>query len=489
MSTEETTTDLKKKAVRGGAISMAARLSTIMIQICSIVVLSRLLAPDDFGIIAMITAITAFMGLFRDMGLSAASIQKGELSDEHTNALFWLNVAAGGLLTLLTMASAPLIAWFYDRPELQPVTLLLATTFVISSIGAQHSALMQRELRFGPKVAGDVAGALLTLVVSITLALFDQGFWSLAWGTVLGAALTTLMYLKGSKFRPSMPKRTGGIRELLGFGANVTAFELVNYFHRNLDSVLIGRVWGAESLGHYSRAYQMMMLPISSLRAPINAIAFPVLSRLQHNPAEFRTFYCRIASLLAFLSMPLMAFLIINSENVVSIALGKQWIAVAPIFALLGITGFIQPVASLRGLVLLSLGQTRLYLAWGIVNAAVVSVAFLIGVSWGPTGVALAYAIANYLILYPSLVYFFRETPLRPLDFFSSIAIPLTATIVAAIGAFISTQYLVMTASNWIQLGSSAAVFLALFLVAVLLLPGGKKTLKDYYTMLRMIKK
>jgi len=468
---------------------MAARLSTIFIQICSIVVLSRLLSPDDFGVIAMVTAITAFMGLFRDMGLSAASIQKGDLSIEHTNALFWLNVAAGSILTLVTMATSPLIAWFYDRPELIPATILLATTFFISSVGAQHSALMQRELRFAPKVIADIGGALLTLLVSVTLALLGYGFWSLAWGTVAGALVTTALYFKGSDFRPFRPQRVEGIRQLLGFGANVTAFELVNYFHRNLDSVLIGRVWGAEALGHYSRAYQMMMLPITSLRAPINAIAFPVLSRLQHNPPEFRRYYCRIASFLAFLSMPLMAFLVINAENVVTISLGSSWIAVAPIFALLGITGFIQPVASLRGLVLLSLGQTRRYLAWGIVNAVVVSIAFVIGVQWGPTGVALAYAIANYLVLYPSLVYFFSETPLKPLDFFSSIASPFVATLTAAVGAFFATMYWVVSTSPWMRLSVSGIIFGVLFLLVFVLMPGGIQTLRDYYSMLRMIKK
>src|SRR5699024_7670167 len=163
-------------------------------------------------------------------------------------------------------------------------------------------------------------------------------------------------------------------------------------------NILIGRIWGPSILGLYSRAYQLMLLPITSLREPINTVAFPVLSRLQDQPKEFKKYYSNIATLLAFLSMPLMAFLIVNAEN--------------PIFILLGISGFIQAVASLRGLVLLSLGQSRKYVLWGIVNTISVSVGFIIGVQWGAEGVALSYAIVNYLLLYPSVWYFFKGTPL-----------------------------------------------------------------------------
>lgn len=489
MSTEEDSSTLKRKAVRGGVFAMASRLATIIIQIASIIALSRLLSPDDFGIIAMVTAVTAFMGLFRDMGLSTASIQRVDLSFEHTNALFWLNVLAGSLLMLIMMAAAPLVSWFYGRAELTGVTVLLATTFLVSSVGAQHAALMQRDLRIAPKALADISGAAITLLVSVSLALLDYGFWSLAWGTVLGAVVTTALYFKGSSFIPGRPARVGGMRELIGFGANVTAFEIVNYFHRNLDRVLIGKVWGADVLGNYSRAYQMMMLPISSIRAPINSIALPVLSRLKDSPKEFRQYYSRIASLLAFLSMPLMAFLVVNSEDVITIALGSQWHSVAPIFALLGITGFIQPVASLRGLVLLSLGRTSQYLHWGLLNAAVASISFFVGVQWGPTGVALAYAIANYLLLYPSLRYFFRETPLYTRDFFSSIAIPGIASLVAAAAVVaISRNVGGMPDSPLIRLSIAGTAFSIVFFLSVVLLPGGTKTLKSFHSLARMIR-
>lgn len=458
---------------------MTAQLAAILVQITSLIVLSRLLPPEDFGVIAMITALTSFVALFRDMGLSTASIQANGISHEQASALFWLNAAVGLALTIVVAALSPAVAAFYGRDELQPVTLLVSTTIFISSLGAQHAATMQRELRFKPKAIGDVFGAVANLAVAMLLAFNGWRYWSLAYGAVAGATVTTALYFALSGFRPGVPRKAGGVRELIGFGANVTGFEFVNYFHRNLDNVLIGRFWGALELGLYSRAYQMMMLPITSLRTPINAVALPVLSRLKHDHSDFRRYYGKIATLLAFISMPLMAFLTVSADGIVILALGERWSGVIPIFVLLGLTGFIQPVASLRGLVLLSRGHSKRYLSWGIYNAIVVSIAFCLGTPWGALGVAAAYAISNYLILYPSLVFAFKDTPLRPADFFTTIAVPASASIVAAAVCWLAKPQLGQTGSL-VSLAGALAIYCGTFLAATFALPGGASTLASY---------
>lgn len=459
---------------------MSAQMASVLIQLTSLLVLSRLLGPEDFGVIAMITAITALMGLFRDMGLSTAAVQRGILTHEQTNSLFWLNTCAGTLLTIVVVVLSPAVAWFYRDPRLQAVTALLGCTFVLSGIGGQHAALLQRELRFKQKAVAEVSGALISVLLSIGLAVAGWHYWALAWGTLTGTLVTTTLYFAFSDFRPSSPRGAKGIRELLGFGAHVTGFELVNYFHRNLDNVLIGRFWGAVELGFYSRAYQMMMLPITSLRTPINAVAFPVLSKLKDNPADFRKYYCSIASLLAFISMPLMAFLTVNAHNVILVVLGQEWTAVAPIFVLLGITGFIQPIASLRGLVMLSLGKSARYLAWGVVNALAVSIAFCVGTIWGSIGVATAYAISNYLILYPSLAFAFKDTPLSSSDFFTSAALPASASLAGAGMCVLVRNHVAMT-SPALALALSFVVFVVTFALVYVATPSGRRTIRAYH--------
>jgi PST family polysaccharide transporter len=478
--------DLKNRAARGSAVMLTAQMATILLQLASVVVLSRLLPAEDFGLIAMIGAITTFLGLFRDLGLSTASIQKGHLDHAEASLLFWLNVAMGAMLTLLAVAMAPAIAWFYRKPELQPVSILLALTFLISSLGAQHSAVMQRELRFKSKAIGDIGGALASLLTAVPLALMGFRYWAIAWGVIAGALVTTLLYCSLSGFRPAPPRRTAGIGELLGFGADVTAFELINYFHRNLDNILIGRIWGSNALGLYNRAYQIMMLPIASLRAPMNVVALPILSTLQGDPDRFRTYFRRFTSMLAFLSMPMMAFLVVNAQNVVTLVLGEDWIELVPIFVLLGITGFIQPVAGLRGLALLSLGKSRRYMSWGLINAIAVSISFCIGVVWGSVGVAAAYTLCNYLMLYPSLKFVFRDTPLSAVDFFTAIALPACASICAG-----TANHVVMThiepMDSAFHLALALFVFGSSFLLFFLAFPAGREILKSYRDLLRQL--
>ncbi|NKF21887.1 lipopolysaccharide biosynthesis protein [Solimonas marina] len=480
MNSADQVADIKRKSVRGGMVTLSGQAISLLANVASTLILSRLLSPTDFGVISMVLAFTAFANLFRDLGISAASIQRAGLTHGQMTNLFWLNVMAGLVLSLIVVAASPLVAWFYGRPELRAVTAVLSLTFLASSIGAQHSALLQREMRFSSKVTADVLGVVTTLIVSCVLALAGFGYWALAIGTIAGAMVTSAIYVVTSGFRPGLPRRDAEIRSIVGFGAHVTGFEIVNYFHRNFDNILIGRVWGADALGLYSRAYQLLMLPIANLRTPINAVAYPALSRLRADAVSYRRFFVKIASLLAFLSMPLTTYMAVNSDIVIRLALGEQWMGAAPIFQALALSAFIQPVASLRGLVLLSSGYSRRYFYWGIVNAACVVVGFAIGVRWGAIGVAYAYAIVNYTLLYFSLALLFRGTPVRVSDFFRSVAMPACTSLAAGAISYGSVALLSDTTATALKVLVSALAFTASFFAIYAGIPEGRRELRSF---------
>ena len=344
-SGDEGIKDLNRKSVRGGAVTMASQAASIVIQLISTVVLARLLSPEDYGIIAMVLAVTTFAGLFRDLGLSAAAIQKKKLTRAQQSNLFWINVAMGSMLTVLVAASSSLVAHFYAKPELFKVTMALSANFVIVSLGTQHGAMLVKRMQFVRKAIATISGSLVTLVVAVTLAFHGYSYWSLVWGNIAGAVITTIWLLVLSPFRPMWLSKGSGVRDMLGFGANITAFELINYFSRNLDKILIGRVWGAETLGLYSRAYSLLMLPITSIRGPINAVAFPAMSKLQDDPKKLRDYYLKVVATIAWLSMPLAAFLFISSELVVALILGEKWVGASASFSWLALAAFVQPTA------------------------------------------------------------------------------------------------------------------------------------------------
>lgn len=460
-------------------VTVVAQFISIGVQFISTIILARMLSPNEYGIIGMVAVMISFAGLFKDLGLSAASIQKGKLTHEQMSNLFWVNISVGALLSIIVACSAPFVAAFYGRPELVPLTWLLSVNFFLSSLGTQHGALMQRELEFEKKAYASISSSIVTLVVSIVLAMKGFSYWSLAWGTIAGAVSSSFLLFCFSSFRPSRWSGFKSIKSLLKFGANVTAFDFLNYFHRNTDTILIGKFWGAEVLGLYSRAYQLLMFPIVRLRAPIASVAFPVLSRLQDEPEAYRRYFRRIIYLLAVSSMPLMAFLFVVSEDFIRVAFGDEWMEAAPIFSILAVTAFIQPVSSIRGMILLTVGESKRYLHWGVINAIFVTIGFSIGVMWGAIGVAVAYAVVYYTLLYPSLVYIFGKTPLKIADFFSPVSMPSLFSVLAAIVCFLlsSVSEVFDGFDSWVRLIILALVFAILYLLPMLLLPLSRKDL------------
>jgi len=461
--------DLKRKSVRGGMVTMASQGVSIVVQLASTVILARLLTPDDYGTIAMVLAITAFAGLFRDLGLSSAAIQKKDLTDAQQSNLFWLNVAMGAALTVIVAAASPLVGWFYGKPELIPVTIALSFSFLIGSLGAQHTARLIRDMQFGRKAAATISGSLVTLAVAVACALNGLAYWALVWGNLAGAAVTTLLLFLLSPFWPGWYQKGAGIREMLKFGAHVTAFDFVNYFHRNLDNILIGRFWGTAALGMYSRAYSLLMMPINAIRGPINAVAFPAMSSLISNPKEYRHYYKSMLRVLAFLTMPMAALLYVCSESLINLALGPQWAEVSTLFSILAIAGFVQPVSSQRGLVLLSHGAGRKYLTQGIIAAVVTCSGFLAGIPFGAKGVAIGYVIAVWVIAYPLYVYSIKGTSLKKLDLARAVASPAILSVFAAAITYVITILLFANQGSLPKLISQLAIFSCVFLAPLLL--------------------
>jgi len=433
--------NLRRQAVSGSIVTFTSQSISMVLQVGTTVVLSRMLTANDFGVVAMVLTITSFAGLLQDMGLSAATIQTKKIMRSKMSTLFWLNLMIGTVLTIVVALSAPLVANFYDRPELRAITVLLSTNFFIISVGAQHKAILQREMRFTRRAIAIIAGSLVAFGSAIFLALKGEGYWALAWSTIFGSMTTTLLLFILSGFRPAFHINLAEIHRLIRFGAHVTVFDFINYFQRNADNLLIGLQWGAESLGIYSRAYSIVMFPISNLRGPLIAVAFPAMSRLHKDSELFRRYFCRIASILAFVSIPLMTYSVVTAEPIVRVVLGDDWLAVVPIFALLAVTGIIQPVVTLWGLVCLSSGKSGDYLKIGIINTLAACCGFLVGLPWGGTGVALGYAIANYIISIPLLLMAFRGTSIRLIDFVESVRFPFAASLCGAAFAYATLQW------------------------------------------------
>lgn len=474
--------DLKKRSLRSGAVTLGSQGIMFVIQLASTMILARILSPADYGINAMAVAITGFANVFSNLGLSTSTVQRADINHQQVSTLFWINASIGVLLTVVIAALSPVAAWFYNTSEIQWVTLSLSIIFAISGLSVQHSALLTRQMRFYSIAKIRIISLLAGILVAIVAGFYGFGYWALVYNTLTSVMVSTLGFWIACRWVPGRPRLDVGVGAMVKFGADLVSFDVVNYFSRNLDNILIGRYLGAGALGLYSKAYQLLMMPITNLRGPITSVAMPALSRLQKEPEQYRDYYLKCVSLLAFLSMPLVVFMFVCSEQLITLLLGSQWVGASGIFKILALAAFIQPVSSTSGMVLISTGQSRLYLRVGVVSSLVTCLSFAAGLPWGATGVATGYAIANYLILFPMLTYTFKNTFVTINNFMRAIFKPLIASIV--MGGCLC-YYLNLLSGDISVISKVSYGFLISvlsYILTYLAMPGGYKEFREYYS-------
>lgn len=481
--------NLGRRTARGGALMIGSHGLKFVITMASTVVLARLLTPQDYGLIGMVIVVTGFISLFKSMGLSAATIQQAEINDQQVSTLFWINFALGVITMLLTAAVAPLIALFYNVPQLTWITMALAVGFLFSGLSVQHEALLKRQMRFFALATIELSSLVMGLAVAIIMAWRGAGYWAIVGSQLMMAAAQAAGAWIACRWRPGKPVRNSGIRSMLAFGRNLTGYTVFNYFSRNLDNLLIGRVWGAQQLGLYAKAYQLLLLPIEHMATPLDGVAVTALSKVTNAPERYRQAYLRILEKLAMLSMPGVAFMIVTSDWLVRLVLGPQWGDTAIIFALLGIVGLVEPIGNTMGWLMISQRRAGHLLQIGMIDGVIAVVSIVLGLPWGAVGVAASYAIIGLCLRKPLLFWFVcRVGPVRLSDFYRTIA-P---------GAFACACVLatIMLFRRWVVIHDPLVGLIVCFAIAAVVaflsiaaLPSGRLALRDTLSLLPMLTK
>jgi PST family polysaccharide transporter len=335
-----------------------------------------------------------------------ATVQKDVLTHFQVSNLFWVATGLGLGVALLIIAASPLVAWFYDEPRLKPITLALAAAPFFSGLTIQHQALLRRNMRQREIATVQVSSQCLAYVLGIALAWHYRSYWALVALPIAASALRMAGTWLACAWRPGLPRRGTGVREMIGFGANLTGFSFVNYFARSGDNLLIGWAWGETALGMYERAYKLMMAPVHQINGPLAGVMIPALSRLNAEPTSYRAAYLRCITVLQFISCPLLALVAVMAPTVVQVVLGPGFADAAPILRWLAIAGFLQPLVNTLGWLYISQGRSRDLMKWGLVSSALIVASFVIGISWGPLGVARAYALMIGIVIAPFAIWF-----------------------------------------------------------------------------------
>ncbi len=477
--TDHLKADLKGRSVRGGAVTMIAQACKFVLSLGSNVILARLLTPQDYGLIGMVSTVTLFVVMFKDLGLSTATVQKAEINHDQISTLFWVNIVFSSVTMLLTAAIAPVVAWFYGEPRLTWITIISAIGLIFGGLTVQHQALLNRQMRFNALATIDTASMLLGIATAIVLALYGAGYWALVVMQLVTGIATAIGVWLMCGWRPGLPVRHSGVRSMLSFGSNLTGFGIINYFARNLDNVLIGWYWGAQQLGLYAKAYSLLLLPINQINGPISAVALPALSRLVDSPERYRQAYLRIVEKISILTMPMIVFMIATSDWLVQLLLGPQWSETSRLFVLLGIAGLIQPIANSTGWLFMSQDRTHHMFQWGFIGGTTAIVSFVIGLPWGPAGVAASYSSIWICLCMPLLFWFVGRTgPVRTGDFYRVLA--------PFIFASLCTLFLLLAFRKYVELSNpliGCAIAFGItgiaFVSSLAVLPAGRLALQD----------
>lgn len=393
----------KEATISGIGWSVVSRLGRIGLQFVIGAILARLLSPADFGLIAMITVFSGFANIFMDLGFGSALIQKQDARPEHYDSVFWLNVAAGLLLMVLFMVSAPLLARLYSQPLLTPLTLVISTNFFIAAFSSVQIALLQKRLLFNWLAYAELGALVLSGGVAIGMALAGFGVWSLATQTILMSLLLVLFVWFSSEWRPAWRFDRRAVGELIGFSSNLLGFNSLNYWLRNGDNFLIGRFLGTDALGIYGRAYSVMLLPLQMVSRTVGQVMFPAFSSIQDDRPRVARIYLRMTRTIAFITFPAMIGLWVVTPHFVPVVFGNQWLAMIPILRILCLVGMLQSIGTLNGNLYLSQGRSDLQFRVGVVIGVAGLAAIGVGLRWGVEGVAVAYGLFSILAFYPSV--------------------------------------------------------------------------------------
>ena len=402
-----------RRAVRGVAGTLGGQCGKFAVQATALVVLGRILTPSVFGQYSMIAAIVGVAAVLGDFGLSLAALRAPSLSPALSSALFWINVLIGLALATVVFLGSPAIAAFYGEPQLVGACRLMAVVFLVKGASVQYRAEVNRGLRLGVLALVDVGAQLCGALVAIVLAVRGVGLWALVAQQVAAAVATLVVLQVVAGWAPGLPRRVAGLRSCFSFGAATVGTQVVNYASSNVDSVVMGRFWGAEELGVYGRAFQLFILPLQQLVTPLTRVALPLLAGVEDR-RTFREHLERAHLALLYAVLPVLAFLAATAQDVIRTVLGDQWAGGAVYLQILLVGGVFQVMGYVYYWAFLARARMRLLLVYeGVGRIAMIGL-ILLAAPVRPVLIAVAFSTGLALVWLATTAFGARHVDLEP---------------------------------------------------------------------------
>ncbi|TYS59953.1 MOP flippase family protein [Sutcliffiella horikoshii] len=462
---------ITKQILSGAKWTALSTIIITVIQIVQFAILGNLLTKEQFGVVGMITTVVIFTQILLDMGFSAAIIQKEKVSDEQLSTLYWLNIIVGILLFIGLFFASPLIAGFYNQPELIPLIKVLGIMFLIAPIGQQFQYLLQKDLNFNLLSRIEVATNLASFISLLVMIFLIQELYAYVISQVILNSLKGILYFAvySKKWKPSFVFNLSSIRELMSFGVFQLMSRLVNRVGANIDYILIGRFLGAEALGIYSLAYQVVTIPVMKINPIITRVAFPVFSRSQSDNKLLIEGFLNVTKMLALVSLPLLLGLMAISDLFIEVFFGARWLDATPILEILAIVGILRVLMNPNGSIILAKGKANIAFYWDFGVMLLYGITMYFATKYDIYIVAWTYVITSFINFLIGRWLLKKLIDLEMKDYVRTLLKPILITGMMAVFVFIfkTVLYQVEFINIYINIALSVSVGGIIYVLAI----------------------
>ncbi|MDO5509783.1 MAG: lipopolysaccharide biosynthesis protein [Weeksellaceae bacterium] len=461
---------LKKQAVSGLVWTFSQQIGYQLISFTVGIILARILAPADFGLIAMFTVVMAVATALTDGGMTASLIRSKDLDELDFSTVFWFNIGTAIVLYILIYLTSPLIASFFDEAVLTNVIRVYSIILLINSFGAVQNAQMTRDMNFRSLFKVQVPSLMIAGIAAVIMALNEFGVWTLVFYPIIQSVCYVIQIWLYSKWRPSFSFSKNKFRYHFNFGYKLTLSGLLDKIFANIYTVIIGKFFSPADLGFYNRADTLKQLPVSNLSTALNKVTYPLFAKISHEQEKLKTVYKKLMKVVVFILAPILCLMASTAEPLIRFLLTEKWMPAIPYFQILAIAGILYPIHAYNLNILKVKGRSDLILKLEFIKKVLVIVILALSIPFGVIGIVWGQVIFSILAFFINTYYTDKI-----LDYnFIEQGIDLLPSIILSLmiggGIYYLNSSFFLDIPDFLRLVISGFIFVSLYLSAVFLM-------------------
>ncbi|MBD8082330.1 lipopolysaccharide biosynthesis protein [Chryseobacterium sp. GCR10] len=461
---------MRNKVITGALWSYVQQFGTQAVQFLVTVILARIIAPADFGLIGMIMIFVGVGTALFEGGLTNSLIRSNDLEDDDFSTVFIFNVLSSFIIYIILFFIAPFISNFYKQPILTDLLRVYSISFIISSFAAVHNTILVKQMKFRKIAVITFPAVILSGLSAVLMAFNNFGVWSLVYSALINAFFTTLILWFNADWKPKLIFNKEKFRLHFEYGNKMMISSVLDIIFVNLYQIVIGKIYSATLLGYYTRANSLMMLPVTNISGALNKVAFPTFSQMQNDEQKLRSTYKKMMLMVIYTVTPVMVIMIVLGENLVVFLFTDKWLPVVPVFQILCVTGILYPLHLYNLIILQVKGKSGLFLYLEIIKKILAVVSLVISYFFGFYGLLWGQVIFSVLCLFINTHYagvFLKYNLWKQLQ--DLLPLFLVALIMGAVVYFVKNYFLTNLPDFWVLLlGTVTGLIFYIFLSAIL---------------------